>query len=338
MGTLDTSDGRQSSGEPAAANDDVPRGILFMVGATLLLALSSAIAKWLVALYPVGEVMFFRSSASFIICAAFILPVSGFSVFATRRPRAHLARGLSQSISQTLTVLALGLMPLAGATAISFSAPLWSALVAVLWLKERTGPARWSALLAGFFGVLIVANPGADSLQIGALFALANAVMYGSVTVAVRGMAKTESASTLLMWQVSTVAVFHAFLLPFGFRSPTPFDAAMLALCGATNAAGQYCWTRALRSAPATAVSPFYYLMLVWALAIGYIVWGDVPTIGLLAGLGIVVISGLSLLWHETHRRSAASAQPKQSFRGRTFLRRLVSGFKPPRISLQPKP
>ena len=83
-------------------------------------------------------------------------------------------------------------MPLAGAIAINFSAPLWSALLSVLWLKERAGPARWSALLAGFLGVLIVANPERDSLTLGALFALGNAVMYGSVTVAVRGMTATE--------------------------------------------------------------------------------------------------------------------------------------------------
>jgi len=336
--TIYTGDERQSPNAPAATSDDVPRGILFMVAATVLLSLSSAIAKWLVAFHPIGEVMFLRSSASFIVCAAFILPVSGFSVFVTRRPCAHVARGLSQSISQTFTVLALGLMPLGGATAISFSAPLWAALVAVLWLKERAGPARWSALLAGFFGVLVVAQPGADSLQVGALFALANAVMYGSVTVAVRGMAKTESANTLLMWQVSTVAIFHALLLPFGFRCPTLFDAAMLALCGGANAAGQYFWTKALHSAPATAVSPFYYLMLVWALALGYVAWGDVPTIGLLAGSSVVVASGLFLLWHESCRRSAKTAPHQQSSSGKMRLWRRPSGFKPQRISLRPTP
>src|SRR5438874_2381550 len=98
-------------------------------------------------------------------------------VFATARIGAHVARGLSQSISQTFTVIAFSLMPLAGAIAINFSAPIWAALLSVIWLKERAGPARSAALLAGFLGVLVVANPGADSLQLGALFALANAVM-----------------------------------------------------------------------------------------------------------------------------------------------------------------
>jgi drug/metabolite transporter (DMT)-like permease len=284
--------------------DDVPRGILCMIAATLLFALSSAIAKWQVAIYPVGEVMFFRSFFSLAVCAAIVLPLTGFSVFATRRPRDHIARGLSQSISQTFTVIALGLMPMAGAIAISFSAPLWSALLSVIWLKERAGPVRWAVLLIGFLGVVIVTHPGTDSLQVGALFALANAVMYGSVTVAVRGMTKTESSDTLLMWQMATLAVFHSCLLVFGFRQPTAADAALLAGSGLANAIGQYLWTRALHLAPTTAVSPFYYFLLVWALVIGFVVWGDVPTMGLIIGSCIVVASGLFLLWHEARRRA----------------------------------
>src|SRR6266540_2251798 len=219
----------------AKRKDDVPRGILFMIAATVLFAVSSALAKWLVAIYPVGEVMFFRSLSSFVVCAAVVLPITGLSVFATQRPGAHIARGLSQSISQTFTVIAFSLMPLAGAIAINFSAPLWAALVSILWLKERASAVRWTALLSGFFGVLIVTNPGADSVQVGALFALANAVMYGSVTVAVRGMTATESANTLLMWQMVTIAVFHSMLLVFGFRWPTAADAVMLTASGVAN-------------------------------------------------------------------------------------------------------
>ena len=241
-----------------------------MIAATVLFAITAALAKWLVAIYPVGEVVFFRSFFSLVICAAFILPVTGLSVFATRRPGAHIARGLSQSISQTFSVIAFMLMPLAGAIAINFSAPLLSALLSIVWLKERAGAARWIALLAGFFGVLIVANPGADSLTLGALFALGNAVMYGSVTVAVRGMTETESANTLLMWQMVTIAVFHS--LPAAVRLPLA-DRRSTRRCSSAAASptrpAQYFWTRALQLAPATAVSPFYYLMLVWALIIG---------------------------------------------------------------------
>jgi len=288
--------------------DNIPLGILFMIGATVMFALSSALAKWQVALYPVGEVMAFRSISSLLVCSLFVLPFTGLSVFATRKVHQHVARGLSQAISQTLTVLAVSLMPIAGAIAIGFSAPLFAALISVLWLGERAGPVRWAALLFGFVGVLIVTEPGADSLSLGALFALGNAVMYGSVTVAVRGMTKTESANTLLMWQMLTMSFFHSFLLLFGFRMPTPIDALMLVGTGVCNAVQQYFWTKALHLAPTTAVSPFYYMTLVWAMVIGFLVWGDQPTLALLAGSAIVIVSGLILLWHEAQQRKAKQA------------------------------
>jgi drug/metabolite transporter (DMT)-like permease len=104
------------------------------------------------------------------------------------------------------------------------------------------------------------------------------------------------------------MAVLHSLLLLFGFRWPAPMDAVLLILGGVANAAGQYFWTRALVLAPATAVSPFYYLMLVWALVIGFLVWGDVPTLALLLGSAIVVACGLFLLWHEAKRPRSVQA------------------------------
>jgi drug/metabolite transporter (DMT)-like permease len=280
-------------------SDDVPRGIVCMVIATILFSGASAASKWLVGLYPVGEVLCLRSFASLIAGAVMILPVSGLSVFATHRPRDHLARGLSQAISQFCLLFAFSLMPLAGAVAINFSAPLFAALVSIIWLKEPAGFARGAALVIGFVGVLIVTNPGSNSLTLGALFALTNAVMYGTVTVAVRGMTRTESANTLVIWQLAVLAFFHSFLLLFGWRSPSAIDAAMLFGTGFTNAIGQWFWTKALHLAPAPAVTPFYYLMLVWALMFGFFIWDDIPSASLLVGSAIVAMTGLFLFLRE---------------------------------------
>jgi drug/metabolite transporter (DMT)-like permease len=297
--------------QAARPADNIPLGIALMIGATVLLTVSNAVSKHLVAHYPVGEVMFLRSGIAFGLVCAFMLPAAGLGVFRTKRPGAHVARGLSQAISQTLTVLALGLMPLAGVTAIGFSAPLFAAVVAILWHKEASDPVRWGVLVVGFLGVLVVTNPGADSLQVGALFALGNAVMYGTVTVAVRGMAKTEKAGTLLIWQMAVMAAAHALLLVFGFRWPSGPDAVLFGLLGVSNVGAQYLWTRALASAPATAVSPFYYLMLVWGMGLGYFAFGEVPTPHLVVGGAIVVAAGALLLWHETWTRRRASGPPR---------------------------
>lgn len=290
---------------PDAARANVCRGILYMIAATVAFAITHALSKWLVADYPVGQVMFSRSLVGFAICAAVLIPIFGPSVFATSRPGAHWMRGLSQSASQTFSVLAFSLMPLAGAIAINFSAPLWAALVAIVWLKERAGAARWTALLTGFCGVLVVTNPGLDFLTLGAIFALLNAIMLGTVTVAVRGMTRTELVNTLLIWQLATVSIFHSLLLPFGFKWPTGLDLSLFVMCGVANLVGQVFWTKALMLAPATAVSPFFYFMLVWAAAIGFVVWDEVPTATLVIGSCIVVMSGLFLLWHELKSKNA---------------------------------
>src|SRR5262249_22488651 len=148
--------------------------------------------------------------------------------------------------------------------AINFSSPLFATLVSALLLKEAVGLARWLALLVGFCGVLIVADPGAGTFQIGALFALANAILYGSVTAGVRGMTATESTEALTLSQLTLLTAFFALLWPLGWTSPTPVDAAWIVFNGVSNAVGQYWWTRALHLAPASAVAPFFYLSLIW--------------------------------------------------------------------------
>jgi drug/metabolite transporter (DMT)-like permease len=281
----------------------VPLGILYMIGATVVFAGSSAASKWLVATYPIGEVLFTRTAVALLTCALFIMPQTGLAVFRTRRLRHHVARSASQGCSQTFLLIAFSLMPLASATAINFSSPLFATLVSALLLKEAVGLARWAALLVGFCGVLIVANPGSETVQIGALFALANAVLYGSVTAAVRGMTATESAETLTLYQLTLLTAFSALMLPLGWVSPTPVDAGWIVFNGVSNAIGQYWWTRALHLAPASAVAPFFYLSLVWASILGFAVWGDVPTISLVLGSAVVVASGLFLLWRESNAR-----------------------------------
>jgi len=283
--------------------DRVPLGILFMLGATVMFAISSALSKWQVDSYSFIEVLFIRAIASLVTCAVLILPRTGFAVLRTERMRDHFGRSATQAIAQSFIIIAFGLMPLAGAVAINFSAPLFATLFAALWLKEKVGVPRAAALVVGFLGVLLVAAPGADSFRLGALFALANAVLYGSVTAAVRGMTTTESAETLTMYQMIFLALFFGLALPFFFTWPTPTDTAAMIANGVINAIGQYWWTRALSLAPPSAVGPFYYFMLVWSAALGFLFWGDVPTLTLLAGSAIVVASGLFLLWHETAKK-----------------------------------
>ena len=191
------------------------------------------------------------------------------------------------------------MMPLASAVAINFSAPIFATLASIIFLKEVVGVARWSAIIVGFLGVLIVTSPGTETFTIGAMFALANAVMYGTLTAGVRGLTSTESTETLTLYQMLVMSAAFSLALPFAFVVPTWTDAGWLVLNGVGNGIAQYWWTRAIHLAPTSAVAPFQYFSLIWAMMLGFAIWGDVPTVSLLIGGAIVAGSGLFLLWRE---------------------------------------
>ena len=284
--------------------ENIPLGILCMLTASIVFQGSSVLSKWLIETYPIGEMLFMRTLSSLVVASALILPATGLGVFRTKRLHDHLFRNVSQATAQTFIVVAMSTMPLASVVAITFSAPLFATIAAMVVLKESVGPVRWGALTVGFLGVLVVTSPGMDTFQVGSLFAIANAVLFGTVAVGVRRMAATETTSTLLMHQMVMLTIFFAAFLPFGWVTPTSIrDWTALIANGLSNAAGQYLWTRALHLAPASAVAPFNYFSLVWAIVLGFLVWGDVPSATLLAGSAIVMASGMYLLWHEARKR-----------------------------------
>src|SRR6185295_18271633 len=219
--------GTQPENEPLreTRRENIPLAIFYMVASGLVFNCANAASKWLIATYPIGEVLFGRTLVALLTVAAFILPVTGLAVYRTARLRAHAMRACSQVGSQSMLLIAFSLMPLAGATAIMFSSPIFSTLASAYFLHEAVGRVRWGVLLIGFLGVLVIANPGADSFQIGALFALGNAILFGTVVAGVRGMSATESAETLIMYQLTLLTAAYAFALPFGFVMPTSFDA-----------------------------------------------------------------------------------------------------------------
>ena len=284
----------------AARRNQVPLGIAYMVGSTAMFAGGNAVVKWQLATYPLGEVAFGRTLCAFLTVAAIVLPRAGWSVLRTRRYREHLQRGLSQFGSMLCWFLAVSVLSLGSATALGFAAPLFTTLLSIVILKEKVGIHRWSALIVGFVGVLIITHPGAGTLTYGALFALGNAVLISTVAIAIRRMSMTESAETLTLYQMSIMTLCTAGLLTLGFQAPHLGDALILALAGVGNGVAQFWWTRSLSLAPPSAVVPFNYLSLVWAMILGFAVWGDVPTPGLLVGSAIVVASGVYILWRET--------------------------------------
>jgi drug/metabolite transporter (DMT)-like permease len=299
---------------PTPSVEEVRRGIVYVIASVFVFSGVNALVKWLVADYPVTQVVFFRCVFALVPCVVLVMTHGGWACLRTNRLRDHALRAGSQFLSMLAIFIAFGMMPLADAVAIQFASPLFLTVLSIFLLGERVGIHRWSAVVAGFLGVLIMVQPGPGMVAGGALFALANALISASVTIAMRRMSVTESSTTLVAYQGLFTALMSACLLPVGWVWPSPRDAGLLIGVGLLSGVGQYCWTQAFRFAPAAVAAPFSYMSMIWALAFGFVLWGDVPTASLLAGSLVVAASGLYILYRETvRRRQARSAAPVQT-------------------------
>jgi drug/metabolite transporter (DMT)-like permease len=290
---------------PAPTREEVRRGILYVVASIFVFALTNALIKWLVVRYSVVEVIVFRSAFALIPCLYLIATHGGILALRTKRLHQHISRSLLQFVSMVCIFTAFGLMPLADATAITFASPLFLTMLSIPLLGEQVGIYRWSAVIVGFIGVLVMVQPGPTVLQSGALFPLANALINACVTIAIRRMTLTEASTTLVFYQTLVTGLIALILLPFFWVTPDLIDLALFSATGLLSGIAQFWWMQGCRFVPASVAAPFSYTSMIWSLALGYLIWSDVPSAAVLAGATIVIASGLYILYRETVRRVA---------------------------------
>jgi drug/metabolite transporter (DMT)-like permease len=211
-----------------------------------------------------------------------------------------------------LNFLAFVMLPLAEATTIGFSVPIFSVVLAAFALGEPTGKWRWSAVAAGFVGVLLIVQPGTGDVPLlGASIALVAALMTASVTIVIRRLGATERAATTVFWfAVSSLVPLGLAMLMCG-RTHDPTTWMMLAGLALAGGLAQLTLTGALRLAPVALVMPMDYTSLLWALLLGSWVFSEVPTPWIGVGAPIIIASGLVIVWreHRLHRLAALSAE-----------------------------
>ncbi len=276
------------------------RGAAHMLAGVLLFSIMDAMVKWLVADYPVHQIVFFRTVFALLPCLYFIARSGGLATLRTRRPLVHVVRGLIGLAAMGCYFYAFALMDLADAKAILFSAPLFMTVLAIPLLGEKVGIYRWSAVLVGFLGVMVIVKPTGDMLQVGAIAAIGGAVLYALAVITVRHLSATDSAASITFYFTLTGALAGtAMVAVFGWVTPPPADLALLACVGIIGGVGQYSLTQAFRYAEAAAIAPLEYLSMVGALILGYLVWNDIPSLDVFAGIALVVASGLFILYRE---------------------------------------
>lgn len=250
----------------------------------------------------VVESLFYRQVGSAICATAWVAIGPGFASLRTKRVRAHVERMALGLATMALNFLAFMMLPLAEATAIFFSAPIFSTLLAATLLREPTGRWRWGAVIAGFLGVLVIVQPGSAAMPItGASIALIAALLTAAVTIVIRRLSATEAAPTTVFW-FATSSLVPLGLLMFVFgKTHDATTMALFAGIAVTGGVAQLALTGALRLAPVALVMPMDYSGLIWAALLGLVMFGEWPAPATWAGAAIVILSGLVILWRE-HR------------------------------------
>jgi drug/metabolite transporter (DMT)-like permease len=238
----------------------------------------------------------------------FLRQAGGLSALRTRRPRDHILRGIVGVTAMGLVFTSFKLLPLGEAVALTLSGPIFLTALSVPLLGEKVGLRRWSAVIAGFIGVLIMTRPGAGLFNPAALFALGGAVFYALAMISVRWLSATEPAATTVFYFTLFATAAGALTLPFQWQTPDLSGFCLLAGIGLIGGVAQMAMTQAFRMAPASIIAPFEYLALVFAGTIGYLVWREVPDAFVLVGSAVVIASGLYILHRETVRGRRAIA------------------------------
>ena len=249
------------------------------------------------------EIVFFRNFFALVPFLAYVGATRGWAVLRTQRPVGHLIRSAVGISGMLCGFAALPLMPLSEFTAINFAAPLF--ITALSWpvLGEKVGAFRWAAVLVGFVGVMVMLRPDpAHLIGLGPALALGQALGTAGAMLAIRQLGATERGPTIVFYFLLAGTAVGTIGLPFVWTQPTPEMLLILVLCGLSGGAGQLLLTQAFRLAPAAAVAPFEYAALLWACALGYGLWGEIPSSATIAGGCIVAVSGLFIAWRETRR------------------------------------
>lgn len=284
-----------------------------MIAAVAAFSFMDALLKLLSAHYPPMQVATLRGAASLPFT---VLPVLISRRLGDLRPRRfpmHLLRGFLTVIVLGGFIYAVRVASLANAYSVFLSAPLIVAALSVPLLKERVDWRNWLAILVGLGGVLTMLRPSAAGLaSLGALAALVGATAYAFSVIALRVLTRTDTTVGVVFWTVTLMTVIAAAIAAPGWVAIEPGHWKWLLGLGLLAAIGQYLLTEAFRSAPPSVVSPFEYTALLWGIGIDRLVWHVLPSARVVFGGGIVIASGLYLIWRE--RAPAASAAPRESW------------------------
>lgn len=260
--------------------------------------------------YPAGELAFLRAFIGLgPILALYAWRGEIPGALKTKRIGGHIVRGSIAATGTFFFIAAYARLPVVEVTAIGFLAPLITVIFAAIFLRERVRIYRWSAVIVGFLGAMVMVAPYlgvtayvvTEEMFLGAIFAVLNAVCAAGAMTQIRRLQETETTASIVLYFSLFVSLAGLLTLPFGWRVPqTSYEICMVLLMGLIGGFGQILHTSSFRYASPSLLAPFEYTAMIWAFLIGYFFFGELPTVYLVTGALIITGSGLFVIWRET--------------------------------------
>lgn len=256
------------------------------------------------------EVMFWRQAFAVPLLLAWLGATGGLGKLRTARMASHAGRAMAGTLGLFCSVTSAMLLPLAEATTLGFSTPLFAVLITAVVLRKRVGPWRWTAVALGFIGVLIIADPGHEAVSpLGVAAGLAASLVISIVTFQIRDLARTEEPVSCVFWFAVYGAIIMGVLMPMYYQPHNLEEWGLLLALGGTGTMSQLLITASLRYGQVATVVAMDYTALIWSTMYGWLFWDLLPTSATWLGAPAIVAAGMIIMWRE-HKLYKASTPP----------------------------
>ena len=277
-------------------------GFLYMFLSVCTFSVMDLLVKWS-SDYPTGEVLFFRGFFG-LLPTYFLIPKNKLKTFyTTERSKEHLFRCLMGLMALIAIVVALRELPLAVVVSLSYAAPLFITVLSIFLLSEKVGVFRWLAVIIGFIGVIIIAEPGFKGMNYLYFLPLIFCIGMAFVTIMIRKLSTTEPIWLISIFFTITISIAGLATIPMGWIMPNFQDFILLALIGVTGGSANLFLTQSYKLSEVSLVAPLKYLALVFAIFFGYFIWNEIPTIKTLIGASLVVLASLIIFRREIYHK-----------------------------------
>jgi len=277
-------------------------GFLYMFLSVCTFSVMDLLVKWS-SDYPTGEVLFFRGFFG-LLPTYFLIPKNKLRTFyTTERSKEHLFRCLMGLMALIAIVVALRELPLAVVVSLSYAAPLFITVLSIFLLSEKVGVFRWLAVIIGFVGVIIIAEPGFKGMNYLYFLPLIFCIGMAFVTITIRKLSTTEPIWLISIFFTITISIAGLATIPMGWKMPNFQDFILLALIGVTGGSANLFLTQSYKLSEVSLVAPLKYLALVFAIFFGYFIWNEIPTIKTLIGASLVVLASLIIFRREIYHK-----------------------------------